>query len=1577
MTLFRVGQYAALSAVFVFLLISCSNGQTEPVSTTVSTHTSSAGPPPTTTPNLVATPILPSTPTSLPDPAPSPVATPTLLPTPTSMPDPTPSPFSIATPTHSPATVPSYLREEIPPCIPASGTEVDPCEPDAPTFEVGVASSVPYLGDEPLSMREFLDDDPPPAWVTHLVLRGTYLPGTVRCAAGDLLSPPSYLKHEFVNFADSRAIKCYIDIRANSYVLGTGPPNLTVLVLSDPYWDAWLTRDWGEGNNGQDLLDQTMHGYEILIDQYFPGNEHVVFLGPPADLSSEVWRLQAAWAVQRREDGTVIAVHPERDLWRDLRPNDYQTHRSKLEMDLPAFTQAVNTAHQARISEYGGRIGTGSSLPMLVTDGNRLRQYYTAVGAYGPGDPIPVQPPPPCGLAVSDQASNPDLMRDCMALLAAKDTLRGSAALNWSVNIAIADWDGVTTGGTPSRVTKLLLPSKRLSGSIPGELGDLYGLTHLNLNSNSLAGTIHRELGQLSNLAEIRLSGNSLTGCIPLGLKDVSTNDLSALNLLYCPPVPQDMAASTAGENSVPLSWTAISGASKYRIEYRLYSGDWILDEDSITATSHKVDGLTCESEYLFRVGVYGDWATYAAGWSAPSKSVAAGTTECVSPVFEEDPYAFSVGEDAGIGTEVGVVSATDPQGETVTYSITEGNEDGKFAIDGSTGAITVAGILDHETTASYTLTVQASDGTNTSAAAVEITVADLNEPPVFETAAYSLTVAEDAAVGASPETVSATDPDEGDGVSYSITAGNSGGAFAIDSSTGSITVARALDYETTVSYALTVEASDGRGGTAEATVNITVTDAAEAPAFDEVSYAFEVAEDAAVGGAVGTVLAADPDVGDAVSYAITAGNADGKFAIDVGTGAISVAAALDFETTGGYSLTVEAEDSTANTDTVTVTVTVTDVAEAPVFDEASYTFEVAEDAAVGDAVGTVSATDPDEDDTLTYSITSGNAGSKFSIGSSTGEVTVEAALDYETESSYTLTVEADDGQGGTAAATVDIVVTDAAEAPAFDEASYSFEVVEDAAVGDVVGTVSAMDPDDGDAVSYSITAGNGDGKFNIDVGTGEIAVAASLDHETADSYTLTVEASDGRNGTATVAVMVTVTDVVESPPPPPTGLTVTLAEGVFTVSWTALDGTAKYEVQHRTDAADSQWTALPETTDPSVTHAPADGPVCSTEYRFRVRAFGDGDTYAEMWGVESDVEPVETATCPPEFDNASYYFLIRDTAAVNGAVGSVSATDPDQGDTLSYAITAGNGDGKFSINGTTGQLTVSGAFDIAATPFYTLTVEASDSRGGKDTAEVTVSLTIADCYNGTAVPRADERLRLVRDCSVLLTAKDALRGTASLNWSPDTPMREWHGIYTGYLGGRYSLDGANIHVKDVIVSRLGLNGSIPPLLAGLVDLRRLDLNDNQLTGEIPSELGGLSGIRYLSLYGNRLTGEIPPELGDLPNLEDLRLNRNQLIGEIPSELRGLANLRILIFNDNRLNGSIPSWLGELSELGQLWLRDNELTGSIPSELAGLDLEHLHLSGNSLSGCIPSGLRDVADNDLDRLSISYCATSGS
>ena len=90
-----------------------------------------------------------------------------------------------------------------------------------------------------------------------------------------------------------------------------------------------------------------------------------------------------------------------------------------------------------------------------------------------------------------------------------------------------------------------------------------------------------------------------------------------------------------------------------------------------------------------------------------------------------------------------------------------------------------------------------------------------------------------------------------------------------------------------------------------------------------------------------------------------------------------------------------------------------------PVFDEASYTFDVAENAELDDVVGTVSATDPDMDDDVRYDITAGNTGTAFDVDDETGEITVAAALDHETTASYNLTVEADDGNGQTDTVTV------------------------------------------------------------------------------------------------------------------------------------------------------------------------------------------------------------------------------------------------------------------------------------------------------------------------------------------------------------------------------------------------------------------------------------------------------------------------------------------------------------------------------------------------------------------------------
>ncbi len=140
--------------------------------------------------------------------------------------------------------------------------------------------------------------------------------------------------------------------------------------------------------------------------------------------------------------------------------------------------------------------------------------------------------------AASDEANNPGLVSDCVVLLAARDTLAGTATLNWSTDAPIADWSGVVLDGNPGRVTELQLSGLGLDGEIPTELGSLEDLRSLDLSNNQLTGPIPTELSDLVNLQELYLGGNTLTGCIPDGLSDVSINDLASLGLSLCSEHP-------------------------------------------------------------------------------------------------------------------------------------------------------------------------------------------------------------------------------------------------------------------------------------------------------------------------------------------------------------------------------------------------------------------------------------------------------------------------------------------------------------------------------------------------------------------------------------------------------------------------------------------------------------------------------------------------------------------------------------------------------------------------------------------------------------------------------------------------------------------------------------------------------------------------------------------------------------------------------------------------------------------------------------------------------------------------------
>ena len=546
----RVAASTVSLAVLALVLVSCGDGQPAPASISTPTSAAASVSAAIVTPTPVSVAILPmassQAPTSIPVTEPTPTLIPTSVPALAPTPAPTPTPEL------------QYLAEEIPPCTPISGSPVDPCEPDV-KIQTGVLGGVGsggiFLYDQPQTVRAFLDGSSIGS-VPHIVLRGTYIPDTARCTSGNPNRVPSYIEPGY--HQHSILFQCFADVRVNGYILGDGPDRLTVQVSFLHYWNGYYAQDAANlGMTEQELIEQFLEIFVVILEEGYGrtgagiyGREVVLFISPGHNHATEVWEVYRTWDVQRREDGTIIAVHPHRDSWRAARPDDYQTYRSSLEMGLPAFTQAVTAAHQARVTEYGGRIAPediqsraeGVDLPMLVTDANQLRQFYADTGAYDHPDGPPAQPPPPCGLAVPDQANNPGLMRDCMALLAAKDSLRGAAALSWSTDIAITSWDGITSGGSPSRVTGLTLPSLNLSGSIPPELGELSGLNELFLHSNQLTGPIPPELGGLIGLQLLWLHDNQLTGAIPGQLGELSKlRQLSLYDNQLTGPIPTEL----------------------------------------------------------------------------------------------------------------------------------------------------------------------------------------------------------------------------------------------------------------------------------------------------------------------------------------------------------------------------------------------------------------------------------------------------------------------------------------------------------------------------------------------------------------------------------------------------------------------------------------------------------------------------------------------------------------------------------------------------------------------------------------------------------------------------------------------------------------------------------------------------------------------------------------------------------------------------------------------------------------------------------------------------------------------------
>ena len=167
------------------------------------------------------------------------------------------------------------------------------------------------------------------------------------------------------------------------------------------------------------------------------------------------------------------------------------------------------------------------------------------------------------------------------------------------------------------------------------------------------------------------------------------------------------------------------------------------------------------------------------------------------------------------------------------------------------------------------------------------------------------------------------------------------------------------------------------------------------------------------------------------------------------------------------------------------------------------YNATISEDAPIGHYVAIVMATDKDSgpQGDVSYSIVAGHTENKFHINASSGEITTIGELDRETTAVFTLTVRASDGAVPEKVrftdGEVEIAISDINDnAPSFNTPSIVVTVPEDAAIGDVIITLQANDPDEGlnSELRYFIKSGNDVGLFTINNSTGEVKVNASYD---------------------------------------------------------------------------------------------------------------------------------------------------------------------------------------------------------------------------------------------------------------------------------------------------------------------------------------------------------------------------------------------------------------------------------------------------------------------------------------------------
>uniref|UniRef100_A0A672QAW7 FAT atypical cadherin 1 n=1 Tax=Sinocyclocheilus grahami TaxID=75366 RepID=A0A672QAW7_SINGR len=731
------------------------------------------------------------------------------------------------------------------------------------------------------------------------------------------------------------------------------------------------------------------------------------------------------------------------------------------------------------------------------------------------------------------------------------------------------------------------------------------------------------------------------------------------------------------------------------------------------------------------------------------------------SPKFRLSEYKVTVPGDASSGTTVIKISAVDEdEGSNADIIYTIDSDIGHFEIHPLSGAIVTKESLVGLEKGLYSLFVKAKDsGSPPRQSVIPVSIRIVPPEtliPKFAEPSLWLELSEDLAVGFEMDIFQTENKRPG---IYSLVGGNTpesnkDNVFAIDSSTGKLTLTKRLDYETIKRYQLAVQVQDAEDGieiVSTIDVSIHLKDVNDnSPQFESYPYQSYIVENLPKGTSVVQVKATDLDswLNGQVTYTLheiqECPDILQMFTVDSVTGWITTLKEIDREKTDRYRIAVLATDRAQGlqmTGTTVVEVTVVDTNDnPPLFTEAVFKGTVREDeSTTGTVVTILSYTDSDREEVnrrFSCFITGGDPQGLFDVKHTDGVwvVTVKKTLDREERDFYLLNITAIDGTFETKA-TIEITVLDANDnSPVCEKDVYTQTVPEDALVGRQILQVSAIDADiqSNAEITYQLS-GSGAESFTIDAKTGAVRTLVTLDREMTDVYNLSVRAVDGGDRFCQASVLITVDDINDSAPKFTSekhhvSIFQNTQPGTYVARLEAFDADTGMNGKIRYSFEDSAGGLFSiEESSGIISLERSLDRQTKTMHVLRVRATDQGSPH-RLSSLSSVVVTVLDANDHSlAFEHREYVSTVPEEVTIGKKLLNVFAASRDREITSQtmYSITSGNEQGAFRIDSQTGDIFVMEALDYEVSPQHYLTVKAT-TRGKQslsDTASVTIHL--------------------------------------------------------------------------------------------------------------------------------------------------------------------------------------------------------------------------------------------------------------